>query len=723
MRRRIAAVALGLAALVVATVVPAEEARATGPGPNSTAVSASTISERLARRLGEDPHPRHLIPVVVTMRSRPALSPPASGTSRRLRTRDVVAILKAKSRTSQVEILDQLEALAEDHEVAAIRTLWIADSLSFAATPATIRSIALRGDVERVDLDVAPILQAAIPEAMHEAGIHQAGRVHLAALLAAPVGPNLEPNLVQVGVAAAWARGFDGRGVVVASLDTGVDGFHPDLASRHRSGAGGWYDPYGRYGIPADPIGHGTQTLGVIVGGNESGSAVGVAPGARWIAARIFDDRGAATTSAIHAAYQWVLDPDRDPGTDDAPDVVNQSWTLAAGGCVLEFEPDLAALRAAGIVNVFAAGNAGPAEATSRSPANNPSAFAVGAIDAAQQPAVDSSRGPSSCADRVYPDVAAPGVDVVTTDTSSTWTVASGTSIAAPHVAGVVALMRQASPGSSVAAIEQALRVSARDLAGPGPDAATGAGQIDAAAAIDALAPRDERPPTVVPGAIGVLEPDAGSVRATLPVRLTRMSTDAVVLDWHTVDHTARAGLDHVGTTGTLVIPAGATTGVVDLEVLGDSDAEPTEALLVAFEVRTTAVLGGFGGLGIITIADNERRSVVAVADHPVISEGSGAGTRRIMVTLSLTTPATRDGSIEHLVRLASARRDDVVRTLGTSLVTRGDTSVAIPVDIVADALTEDDETFVIVLRHARGISIGGVARAVIVTIADDDAA
>ena len=103
--------------------------------------------------------------------------------------------------------------------------------------------------------------------------------------------------------------------------------------------------------------------MGVMVGGDAGGTSIGVAPDARWIAAKIFNDHGAATTAGIHLGFQWVLDPDSDPGTPDAPNVVNNSWTLSSPGCNLEFQLDLQNLRAAGILPVFAAGNAGRSSA------------------------------------------------------------------------------------------------------------------------------------------------------------------------------------------------------------------------------------------------------------------------------------------------------------------------------------------------------------------------
>ena len=97
-----------------------------------------------------------------------------------------------------------------------------------------------------------------------------------------------------------------------------------------------------------------------MVGGSAGGTAIGVAPDARWIAARVFNDAGQGSASAIHAALQWAVDPDGDPATDDGADVVNNSWAFGAPGCTLTFQPDLQALRALDVVPVFAAGNGGP---------------------------------------------------------------------------------------------------------------------------------------------------------------------------------------------------------------------------------------------------------------------------------------------------------------------------------------------------------------------------
>jgi hypothetical protein len=223
--------------------------------------------------------------------------------------------------------------------------------------------------------------------------------------------------------------------------------------------------------------------MGVMVGGSAGGTAVGVAPDAQWIAVKIFNDQGSATTARIHQGFQWLLDPDGNPATADAPDVVNNSWTMSNAGCLLDFEPDLVDLRAAGILPVFAAGNYGPTDGGSRSPANNPEAFSVGSTNDLDVIDPSSSRGPGTCGQSIYPRVVAPGVGVHTTDLYGLYADETGTSIAAPQAAGALALLLQAVPNLPADRQAAALEAGARDLGAAGPDNTYGYGRLDALAA------------------------------------------------------------------------------------------------------------------------------------------------------------------------------------------------------------------------------------------------
>ena len=353
-----------------------------------------------------------------------------------------------------------------------------------------IAEIAARPDVASVTPDEIPIVPAAIevPAAPASAS--------------APSSAAPESNLSKVNAPAMWALGYTGQGVVVANLDSGVDIAHPDLSGRWRGGTNSWFDPYGQHpSVPTDLSGHGTATMAVIVGGDAGGTSIGMAPGATWIAARIFNDSGTATATAIHAAFQWVLDPDDNPATADAPEVVNNSWAYGTPGCNLAFQPDLQALLSAGIVPVFAAGNYGPGASTSVSPANYPEALAVGGTKATDAIDGTSSRGPSACGETssTYPELVAPGVNIHTADLFGLYQAATGTSMAAPHVAGALALLLSAHPGLSASSLAAALTGSAIDRGTAGPDNTYGYGRLDVLAAHNALAGGPTPTPTPTP--------------------------------------------------------------------------------------------------------------------------------------------------------------------------------------------------------------------------------
>jgi subtilisin family serine protease len=417
--------------------------------------------------------PDQMIRVIVHLAGQRALTEraqqaPASG---------LIAALRREADTLQAPLRAWLQSQADAGRVADVTPFWIFNGLAVTATPEVIRALAQRPDVERVALDaviLAPHRRSALPGPP-------------------PVGANLSV----IGAPEAWARGITGKGVVVAVLDSGVDMSHPELAARWRGGTNSWFDPHGEYpDEPFDVDGHGTQVLGVILGGDASGSHIGVAPDAQWIAARIFNNRNRTSLTAIHQALEWVLDPDGDPATDDTPDVVNNSWSFVNRECDREFADDLRALRAAGILPVFAAGVNRTA-----SPANTPEALAVGALAAADQIAFDSPHGPSACdKTTIFPQIVAPGEDIVTTDRFGLYVTLSGTSLAAAHVSGALALVLSAKPGLSAEDQAAIMTETAVDLGEPGPDNVFGYGRLNVAAALDrVLGPDQARQPTPVP--------------------------------------------------------------------------------------------------------------------------------------------------------------------------------------------------------------------------------
>jgi subtilisin family serine protease len=433
--------------------------------------------------------------------------------NRRQRSAALERALRATADTAQKGVLALLRKRQAQGLVTTIDPLWIFDGISVTAAPSVIRELATRPDVRKIDPDLTI----------------QAPMTPRSTATTEPTAAPPEPNVALVNAPALWNLGFRGQGVVVANMDTGVDGSHPDLAGRWRGGSNSWYDPYGQHPtVPTDVNGHGTATMGVMVGGDAGGTSIGMAPDAQWIAVKIFNDRGAATSTAIHRGFQWLLDPDGNPDTADAADVVNDSWTLSMGGCNLDFQPDLAMLRAAGILPVFSAGNYGPTAGTVFSPANNPEALAVGATDNTDVIDPSSSRGPSACGQPIVPRAVAPGVNVRTTDLYGLYTTASGTSLAAPHVAGALALLLSAFPDLSADRQAAALEGGAKDLGPSGPDNDYGCGRLDALAAYRWLTTMPDFTMSASPSTATTTP--GGTARYTVSVAGVNGFTDAVTL-------------------------------------------------------------------------------------------------------------------------------------------------------------------------------------------------
>ena len=429
-----------------------------------SAAKAASI-DPVVEAILEQAHPTDELPIIVRLRSRDDVSK-FRHYERRARRRETVRSLRKHASRSQRHLRRLMRRAGTD-----VRNLWAINALALDARPALIERLARRQDVDRIDFDDVVVLSGST---------------------GAPTSA-VEWNLDLVRAPDAWALGFDGEGVVIGLVDSGVDATHPDLAASWRGGAGSWLDLVDGTTAPHDTGGgHGTQVAGILVGGDAGGTHVGVAPGAEWIAARAFDLSGTANFSDLHAALAWMLDPDGDAMTDDAPDVVNNSWVIAnaAGLCLSEFDADVDLLRAAGIAVVFAAGNSGPNASSDASPANADDTLAVGAIDAANNVAFGSARGPSSCGGSLFPNLVAPGVSVWTTDRfllPPAYTSVSGTSYAAPHVTAAIAVLLEAFPGTPLVEVENFLEMSAADIAAIGPGNDSGHGVLDVRSALGLL--------------------------------------------------------------------------------------------------------------------------------------------------------------------------------------------------------------------------------------------
>ncbi len=294
----------------------------------------------------------------------------------------------------------------------------------------------------------------------------------------------------RVGAPDVWALGYTGQGVVVAGNDTGIDWDHPALVNHYREQQPGygrhdfnWHDAIHSGGgscgadspVPCDDYGHGTHTLGTVVGDDGVGNQIGMAPGAKWIGCRNMNV-GDGSPATYLECFEFFLAPYPVSGTPAqgdpalAPDVINNSWGCPSSeGCDAgTLEASVEALRQAGIVVVVSAGNSGSScGSVSTPPAIYQQSFTVGAFDhTTDLIASFSSRGPVTYDGQTYikPDIAAPGVDIRSSvpggGYQGGW---SGTSMAAPHVTGAVALLLSAAPGyaGQVDALEQALTSTA----------------------------------------------------------------------------------------------------------------------------------------------------------------------------------------------------------------------------------------------------------------------
>jgi subtilisin family serine protease len=445
--------------------------------------------------------------------------------SQQRRIEVVQTALQQKAEATQGPLRAQFQALYETRKISQYRAYWISNMFFIEAIPEVINNLMANNRIAILDLDDVIetdeyIYEGPAPDESIEGS---------------------ESGLKIINADKLWNLGYTGQGRLVMNIDTGVHLPHPALSSKWRGNNGSpwyhaWFDPIAPTSTaPFDCGSHGTHTMGTMVG-MVPGDTVGVAPDAQWIAAGVTDCPGASYPSMNIAAFQWAMNPDSNVATtSDMPDVINCSWRdpNATNECTGIYVQTLSAVEAVGIAVVFSAGNSGPNASTVTAPKNinvdEVSVMCVANISGAlylsgnlNPISNSSSRGPSTCGGTgsllIKPEVSAPGTTIRSTVPSG-YASNSGTSMASPHVAGAVALLKSFAPSLTGKQIKMALYQTARDLGVPGEDNVYGMGLIDIWAAYQLIASQ------LSPLSPFVLNtPEAGATLTTLPYASTTYS-------------------------------------------------------------------------------------------------------------------------------------------------------------------------------------------------------
>ncbi|MCW1969269.1 MAG: S8 family serine peptidase, partial [Anaerolineae bacterium] len=422
--------------------------------------------------------------------------------------------LQDAATVSQRHVAAYLTQPSVASSVGEVHQLWAINGLALSATPEIVYALATYPEVAIIAIDEWQTrIENQEPRTKNQepSGENQALSTKYQVLLAptpapptntfpisvglsavAYVSPPSKGDVTQalsaIGVDRVWkGLGVTGKGVVVGNIDTGVDWNHPALKTRYRGyderGIGpanhlhNWFDPTNEGAFyPSDVNGHGTHTMGTMVAGN----GIGVAPDAKWIAAKGFNGQGQGLNSWLHRAIQFMLAPGGK--AEYAPDILNNSWGNN-NPTETEFARDVEVLNAAGIVTFWASGNSGPRSGSISSPASMPGAFAVGATDDENDVANFSGRGPTPDG-LMRPHIVAPGVRIASTYPGGNYLLSTGTSQATPHVAGVAALLLSVKSSLDITQTQYVLTSTALPIGEPVPNNDAGWGLVDAYAAV-----------------------------------------------------------------------------------------------------------------------------------------------------------------------------------------------------------------------------------------------
>lgn len=375
----------------------------------------------------------------------------------------VVSELRATALETQREVKSLLNKRKKSGDVKEFESFYIVNAMAITGTKEVMEELAKLPEVDKLLPNETRKLGPATTQKGSK-NTHKEGKGNTT---------SIEWNIDRVGAPAVWNLGIDGTGTVVANIDTGVQWDHPALKEQYQgynpndpnnpNHDFSWFDAVSGRTVPYDDNGHGTHTIGTMVGAEPDGSnQIGVAPGAKWIAVKAFTAAGSASDQSLLAAGEWILAPKDaagNPHPEKAPDVVNNSWG-GSSGMDEWYLPMVQNWREADIFPEFSAGNSGPGSGTVNTPANYPDSFATGATDRNDLVTSFSSRGPSPYGE-IKPEIVAPGAGIRSAIPGGGYASYNGTSMAGPHASAAIALLRQANASLSVDDMEQILMETA----------------------------------------------------------------------------------------------------------------------------------------------------------------------------------------------------------------------------------------------------------------------
>jgi serine protease AprX len=669
-----------------ACLVTAAPAAALGAGPNAAAARAAGVTrakltpELAAARAAATPEEK--LRVLIVMRGRldhAAVRRDVAPLAAVERRRRVVQALRAEAGRAQAGVLAELAAARADGAVDAVRSLWSANAVAAEVTPAALDRLAARADVGAIVLDpLRPMLLEDTP----------ATPVRVAASARAPgVAATPAWSVSLVGAPAVWSQGYKGACALVAIIDTGVDYDHPDLAARIWNNGGeipansldddgnGFVDDVHGYdfsaddGDPMDVMGHGTHVGGSVAGDGTNGTITGVAPEATLMAVRVLNANGAGTLT-------WILG-----GIEYAVENGAQVLNLSLGSLCPDpetralYRSSADAVAAAGVTMCAAAGNdrkkVRPPNLT-RSPGDVPppwiapgqpvlgatgGATTVGATGNTDLLAHFSSQGPVDWSQPIgsgdwqlcdpltpnvgliKPDVSAPGLDVLSTTLGGGYGLNSGTSMATPHVAGLVALLLSRNYELTSDQVQEILETTALDLGPTGKDNDFGSGRIRAPEAIAATIAATAPPMAFAAGAdLDTIGAGDGDLRLepgeTADLHVTLANAGPFLLG---------------GVTGTLtedsphvtVLDAAASFGDIGPSQTGDNGGDLWRVAVApdappGHVVNFTIAASATGGCGAVAFSDTVESAVAGV------DPGTGA---LPVLALAAVTPDPANGA------------------------------------------------------------------------------